>query len=43
MGLSLTLLILSFLLVVALTFSLSNPDYEYLASNIETMCLNNHT
>lgn len=42
MALSLILLIISFLLVVALTFSLTNPDYQYLADNIETMCINNH-
>ena len=40
---SLLLLFSSLLLTIALTFTMQNEDYSFLAENIETMCLNNHT
>lgn len=29
--------------MIALAFSMSDSDYQFLAQNIQTMCENNHT
>lgn len=40
---SVILLAVMTIVVVAMTFSMSGSDYEFLAVNIQTMCENNHT
>ena len=39
---SLVLLIISLVIVIAVVFSDQNPDYTFLASQIEIECQNNH-